>query len=98
MLTGKQKRFLRSMASTMDAIVQVGKNGVNDSVLFSLEEALRARELVKVKVLKNALEEVDEAADALAQATHAELVQIIGRNVLLYRPNADKPLIVLPKE
>lgn len=98
MLTGKQKRFLRSMASTMEAIVQVGKNGVNDSVLFSLEEALRARELVKVKVLKNALEEVDEAADALAQATHAELVQIIGRNVLLYRPNADKPLIVLPKE
>lgn len=98
MLTGKQKRFLRSMASTMDAIVQVGKNGVNDSVLFSLEEALRARELVKVKVLKNALEEVDEAANALAQATHAELVQILGRNVLLYRPNADKPLIVLPKE
>lgn len=98
MLTGKQKRFLRSMASTMDAIVQVGKNGVNDSVLFSLEEALRARELVKVKILKNALEEVDEAANALAQATHAELVQILGRNVLLYRPNADKPLIVLPKE
>lgn len=98
MLTGKQKRFLRSMASTMEAIVQVGKNGVNDSVLFSLEEALRARELVKVKVLKNALEEVDEAANALAQATHAELVQILGRNVLLYRPNADKPLIVLPKE
>ena len=98
MLTGKQKRFLRSMASTMEAIVQVGKNGVNDSVLFSLEEALRARELVKVKILKNALEEVDEAGNALAQATHAELVQILGRNVLLYRPNADKPLIVLPKE
>ena len=98
MLTGKQKRFLQGMASTMDAIVQVGKNGVNGSVLFSLEEALTARELVKIKVLKNALEEVDEVAQALAQATRAELVQIIGRNALLYRQSADKPLIVLPKE
>lgn len=97
MLTGKQKRFLRGMATTMEAIVQVGKSSVNDSVIFSLNEALAARELVKVKVLKNCLDEVSEVAEALSEASGAELVQIIGRNVLLYRPHPEKPTIVLPK-
>lgn len=97
MLTGKQKRFLRGMASTMEAIVQVGKSSVNDSVIFSLNEALAARELVKVKVLKNCLDEVSEVAEALSEASGAELVQIIGRNVLLYRQHPEKPTIVLPK-
>lgn len=81
----------------MEAIVQVGKNGVNDSVLFSLNEALTARELVKVKVLKNCLDEVREVAEALAKASGAEVAQVIGRNVLLYRPHPQKPVIVLPK-
>lgn len=97
LLSGKQKRYLRGLASTMDAVVQVGKNGVNDSVLFSLNEALTARELVKVKVLKNCLEEVAEVAEALAEASGAEIAQVIGRNVLLYRPHPQKPVIVLPK-
>ena len=97
MLTGKQKRFLRGMATTMEAIVQVGKSSVNDSVIFSLNEALAARELVKVKVLKNCLDEVSEVAEALSEASGAELVQIIGRNVLLYRQHPEKPTIVLPK-
>lgn len=67
MLTGKEKRFLRSLANTMEPIVQVGKGSVNESVLFSLNEALEARELVKVRVLKNCLEEVDAVAQALAE-------------------------------
>ena len=62
MLTGKEKRFLRSLANTMEPIVQVGKAGVNESVLFSLQEALQARELVKVRVLKNCLDEVQDVA------------------------------------
>lgn len=97
LLTGKQKRYLRSMATTMEAIVQVGKNGVNDSVVFSLNEALAARELVKVKVLKNCMDEVAEVAEALALASGAEVAQVIGRHVLLYRPHPQKPVIVLPK-
>ena len=97
MLTGKQKRYLRSMATTMEAIVQVGKNGVNDSVVFSLNEALAARELVKVKVLKKCMDEVAEVAEALALASGAEVAQVIGRHVLLYRPHPQKPVIVLPK-
>ena len=93
MLTGKEKRYLRSLANTMDPIVQVGKSSVNDSVLFSLNEALEARELVKVKVLKNCLDEVDEVAEELAAQSNAELVQ-----VLLYRRHPKKPVIELPKK
>ena len=98
MLTGKEKRFLRSLANTMEPIVQVGKGSVNESVLFSLNEALEARELVKVRVLKNCLEEVDAVAQALAEQSEAELVQVIGRNVLLYRRHSKKPVIELPKQ
>ncbi len=98
MLTGKQKRFLRSMANTMDPIVQVGKGSVTESVLFSLNEALEARELIKVKILKNCLDEVDVVADALAEQAKAELVQVIGRNVVLYRQHPKKPIILLPKQ
>lgn len=98
MLSGKEKRYLRSLANTMEPIVQVGKAGVNESVLYSLNEALEARELVKVKVLKNCLDEVDEVAEALAEQSKAELVQVIGRNVLLYRRHPKKPVIELPKK
>lgn len=98
MLTGKEKRFLRSLANTIEPIVQVGKGSVNESVLFSLNEALEARELVKVRVLKNCLEEVDAVAQALAEQSEAELVQVIGRNVLLYRRHPKKPVIELPKQ
>ena len=98
MLTGKEKRFLRSLANTMEPIVQVGKGSVNESVLFSLNEALEARELVKVRVLKNCLEEVGDVAQALAEQINAELVQVIGRNVVLYRRHPKKPVIELPKK
>ena len=98
MLSGKEKRYLRSLANTVDPVVQVGKASVNESVLFSLNEALDARELVKVKVLKNCLDEVKDVAQELAAQSKAELVQVIGRNEVLYRPNPEKPMIELPKK
>ncbi len=98
MLSGKEKRYLRSLANTIDPVVQVGKASVNESVLFSLNEALEARELVKVKVLKNCLDEVKDVAQELADQSKSELVQVIGRNVVLYRPNPEKPGIELPKK
>ena len=97
MLTGKEKRYLRSLANTAEPIVQVGKASVNESVVFSLNEALTARELVKVKVLKNCLDEVSDVAEELASQTKSELVQVIGRNVLLYRRHPKKPVIQFPK-
>ncbi len=95
-LTGKQKRFLRSLGSTLDPVVQVGKAGVMETVVSSARDALAARELIKVRVLQNSPVEPREAALALAEAVEAELVQVIGRNGLLYKPNPEKGKIELP--
>lgn len=95
-LTGKQKRFLRALGSTLDPVVQIGKSGVIESVAESAEQALTAREIIKVRVLQNCPEEPKAAIAALAKATGAELVQVIGRNGLLYKKNAEKSKIELP--
>ncbi|MDA8235283.1 MAG: ribosome assembly RNA-binding protein YhbY [Clostridia bacterium] len=95
MLTGKQKRFLRAIGSTIDPIVQVGKGGVGPNLIQQLDEALEAREVVKVRVLRNCLEEREEVAETLAQATKAEVAQQIGSNILFYR-KSKKPQIELP--
>ena len=97
MLSGKDKRYLRSLAAEMDAVVQVGKGGINESVLFSLNEALDARELVKVKVLKNCLDEMSEVKQAIEAQADCEVVQTIGRNIVVYRKNPNKKGIVLPE-
>lgn len=97
MLTGKQKRFLRAMGNEMDPILQVGKGGVTEPVISQANEALEARELIKGRVLPNSLEDVEGVAQELADRTQADLVQVIGRNFLLYRESKKKPLIVLPR-
>ena len=86
-LTGKQKRYLRSLGSTMDPVVQIGKTGMSASLLDSTKDALIARELIKVRVLQNCSEAPKEIIAQLAEAAGAELVQIIGRNGLLYKRN-----------
>ena len=96
MLTGKQKRFLRAMGNEMDPILQVGKGGISSTVVAQTQEALEARELIKGRVLQNCLEEPKSVAADLAEQTHSELVQVIGRNFLLYKPAKDKPAIALP--
>ena len=95
-LTGKQKRFLRAMGSELDPVVQIGKAGVVDSVVESAKEAIAARELIKVRVLQNCPEEPKDAIAQLSKAVRAELVQVIGRNGLLYQKNHEKPKIELP--
>lgn len=98
-LSGKQKSYLRSLGSTMDPIVQIGKTGVSETLLDSTKQALVARELIKVKVLQNCAEEPKTALIDLAGAVDAELVQVIGRNGLLYKRNRDpekKKKIELP--
>ena len=88
-LTGKQKSYLRSLGSTMNPVVQIGKTGVSETLLESTKQALIARELIKVKVLQNCGEEPKVALADLAKAADAELVQVIGRNGLLYKRNRD---------
>lgn len=97
MLTGKQRRFLRALGIALDPILQIGKSGISESVVNSLEEALVARELVKVRVLKNCLEEPKTVGEEMAKFTKSHLVQVIGRNLIFYRPSQDKPSIELPK-
>ncbi|CQR46914.1 RNA-binding protein YhbY [Paraliobacillus sp. PM-2] len=96
MLTGKQKRFLRAKANHLRPIFQVGKIGVNDNMIVQIDEALEKRELIKVSILQNCLEDKDEVAEALVQGTGAELIQIIGNNIILYKESLENKTIELP--
>lgn len=95
MLTSKQRATLRGMASKMDTIFQVGKGGIGDTLTAQVSDALRARELIKLRVLESAGVSAREAAEALAQATGAEVVQVIGSRFVLYLRNPKKPIIEL---
>lgn len=96
MLTGKQKRHLRSLAHHLDPIFQVGKGGVNDNLIQQIKEALEARELLKVSILQNCEQEKDEVAESLAQGAGAELVQLIGKTIVLYKESKENKEIELP--
>ncbi|CEG27944.1 ribosome assembly RNA-binding protein YhbY [Bacillus sp. B-jedd] len=96
MLTGKQKRFLRSKAHHLSPIFQVGKGGVNENMIKQISEALEARELLKVSVLQNFDGDKNEAADELARGTDAELVQVIGNTIVLYRESVENKQLQLP--
>jgi len=94
-LTSKQIRKLRSLGMTEEAIVMIGKEGVTPTVVASAREAIKKRELIKVRVLQNAPDEPEAAITMLAERADANLVQVIGRNGLLFRRNFDKPRIEL---
>ena len=94
-LTSKQIRKLRSLGMTEEAIVMIGKEGVTPTVVASAREAIKKRELIKVRVLQNAPDEPENAITMLAERANANLVQVIGRNGLLFRRNFDKPRIEL---
>ncbi|WP_408006862.1 ribosome assembly RNA-binding protein YhbY [Pseudalkalibacillus sp. A8] len=96
MLTGKQKRFLRSKAHHLDPIFQVGKGGTNENMYSQINDALEARELIKVSVLQNCEEDKDTVAENLTEKTGAELVQIIGNTIVLYKESKEKKTIELP--
>ncbi|GGK18226.1 putative RNA-binding protein YqeI [Caldalkalibacillus thermarum] len=96
MLTGKQKRYLRSLAHHLNPIFQVGKGGVNDNMLQQIKDALKARELIKVSVLQNCEQDKHEVAEELAQGTGAELVQVIGKQIVLYKESEENKQIELP--
>lgn len=98
MLTGKQKRFLRSEAHHLTPIFQVGKGGVNDHMLKQISEALEVRELLKVSILTNNEDDKNDVAIKLAKGTKSELVQLIGLTVVLYKPSKENKKIVLPSK
>jgi RNA-binding protein len=97
MLTGKQKRFLRSKAHHLNPIFQVGKGGVNENMIKQIGEALEVRELLKVSILQNCEVDKKVVAEQLSAGTQAELVQLIGHTVVLYKESEENKQIVLPK-
>jgi RNA-binding protein len=96
MLTSKQRSYLRKLANSESALFQIGKGGISDSVVKQIEEALEARELIKVHLLDNSDLSPREACDILAQATGADGVQVVGSKFVLYKKSRENPRIQLP--
>ncbi len=99
MITSKQRAFLRGVASLQDTVFQMGKEGVTEAFIRQLDPALEKRELIKIKVLDTAPLTARETGETLAKATRSNLVQVIGRKIVLYRPasDPDKRKIILPR-
>lgn len=95
MLTGKQKSYLRSEAHHLQPIFQIGKGGLTQPIIKQIEEALEARELIKVSILQNCEEDKNDIADRLQEAG-IEVVQVIGKILVLYKESIEKKRIILP--
>lgn len=89
MLTSKQRAYLRGLANSMETLFQVGKNGITENLITQTDEALEARELIKLRCLETAGISSREAADRLAEKCRANTVQVIGSKFVLYRPASD---------
>jgi RNA-binding protein len=98
MLTGKQRSYLRSMGNTIEPIVQIGKDGIDDGIINQIDEALEAREIIKITVLRNSLIDAREACEEVCSETGADPVQVIGNRFIVYRRSKEKPIIELPKK
>lgn len=97
-MNSKQRAYLKSLAMNEDAILYLGKASLTDENLKNVEEALAARELIKIGVQKNCADDPRELAEAIAERTRAEVVQIIGKKIVLYREGKEKhKKIQLPK-
>jgi RNA-binding protein len=96
MLTGKQKRFLRGLGHGLAPVVTVGKGGINEAVCLETAAALECHELIKVKILESCLMDRYEVAGELGQACSAEVAQVLGRTILLYKMKKE-PKLELPK-
>ena len=94
-MDSKTRAKLRSLANPIEAILQVGKNGLGDALQKQVDDALTAREMIKRTVLETCPETPREMAAALAAATGAEVVQVVGRKVTLYRKNPEKTILDL---
>ncbi|MCH5265295.1 MAG: ribosome assembly RNA-binding protein YhbY [Lachnospiraceae bacterium] len=96
-MTSKQRAYLKGIAMKTDPIMQIGKATLTPEITKSVDEALEARELIKINVLKNCVAEPREMAEILSERTRSEVVQVIGRRIVLYRESATKKQIELPK-
>lgn len=95
-MTSKQRAYLKGLAMTTEPIFQVGKASLTPELLDAIREALEARELIKISVLKNCADDPREIATVMAERTQSEVVQVIGKKIVLYKESKNKKKIVLP--
>ena len=95
-MTSKQRAYLKGLASNMEPIVHIGKASASAEVVTSVQEALDARELIKITVLKNCADDPRTIAEIISERTHSQIVHVIGKKIVLYKHNKDKPKIKLP--
>lgn len=97
MLTSKQRAYLRGLANNYETLFQIGKGGINDSLIKQVDDALAKRELIKINSLENSPKSAKEFAEEISVKSKCEVVQVIGRRIILYKRNNKDPKIILPK-
>jgi RNA-binding protein len=97
-MTAKQRAFLKGLAMKIDPIFQIGKSSLTPEITQAISDALEARELIKISVLKNCMDDPNELAQTLAGRTRSEVVQVIGKKIVLYRESKEKKKIELPED
>lgn len=95
-MTSKQRAYLKGLAMTMDPIFQIGKASVTPENVAAIAEALEKRELIKISVLKNCFDDPKEIAEVVAERTRSQVIQVIGKKIVLYKPAKKDPKIILP--
>ena len=96
-MTSKQRAYLKGLAQTIEPIFQIGKNSLTPENTKAIAEALEARELIKISVLQNCMDDPKELAALVGERTRSQVVQVIGKKIVLYKPDKDKPKIELPR-
>lgn len=95
-MTSKQRAYLKGLAMNIDPIFQVGKSSLTPEITEAVAEALEARELIKISVLKNCIDDPRSIAEVMAERTKSEVVQVIGKKIVLYKESKNKKKIQLP--
>lgn len=95
-MTSKQRAYLRGLANGLDAIFQIGKGGISENLIKQLDDALEARELIKISVLETAPDDVKSLGNEIAANTNSTLVQTVGNKITLYRARKKDSKIILP--
>lgn len=96
-MTSKERAYLKSLASTMEPIFQIGKSSLTSEITEAVSESFNNRELVKISVLKNCIDDPKEIANVLAERTQSQVVQVIGKKIVLYKESKEKKKTKLPK-
>ena len=96
-MTSKQRSYLKGLAMNINPIFQVGKSSLTPEFVAAISEAFNTKELIKIAVLKNCFDDPNEIAQVVAERTHSQVVQVIGKKIVLYKPDKKNPKIELPK-